>query len=618
MANNTRLIVFLTIVIAMVGLAFDISLPLGVAGGVPYIVLVLVAQWFPKKTYIYHMATLGTFLTIVGYFASPAGGIAWVVASNRALAIFAIWVTALLCFRVQKGEANLRAVIDTADTREMRLRDMLNIIKLSPISIIITNAEGNIEYVNPYFSKLAGYQEQEVLGKNPRLMKSGNTHEDIYQQMWQTISSGKTWRGVLQNRKKNGELFWVSATIVPVGEQIGGGIEHFIAFNEDITHLREKEDMLTHAMKLEAVGRMTNGIAHDFRNLLTIILGNLQLLQEGIIEKDSELIDDALSAAGDGTELIKLLLAFSHRKEHKLQSLDVNAFIQELLRLLYRTVEDNVNLSLLLTEAAITVKADPNRLESALLNLVINAQDAMPRGGNVRVTTDLVSLDKEQLTDHENLQAGDYATICISDDGVGMDNDARQRALEPFYSTKSTGTGLGLSMVDDFIYASGGMINIESTVGSGTNITLFLPVAKMTERQDEGDSEEVDSLPCGEETILLVEDTYKLRVFTNRILTHLGYQIVKAANAADALEYLRTNKDIELLFTDIVMPGSMNGLELANKAHAELPSLKILLTTGMESYINKHKTPDTDFPLLVKPYTPQQLSHIIRRLFDST
>jgi PAS domain S-box-containing protein len=720
--HKERFMISLFVLIAMAGLAFDLSMPLGVAAGIPYIALVLIAQWSPWKRYIYHMAVLGTVLTIVGYLASPAGGIPWMVTTNRALAIFAIWVTALLCARIQKDEANLRAVIDTAadgiisideqgvilsfnqaafsifgytakevignnvsilmpspdrenhdgyierfintgekhvigagrrvqaqhkdghvfpiylclsqahqgrhytftgiihdlseeEAREAQLRHLLYVVEQSPISIIITDADGNIEYVNPRFKKLTGYQEEEVLGRNPSILKSGNTQDDVYSQLWNSIASGQIWRGVLQNRKKNGELFWVSSTIVPVSNE-NDVIDHYIAFNDDITHLREQEDMLTHAMKLEAVGRMTNGIAHDFRNLLTVILGNLQLLQEGVIQKDSELIDDALSAAHDGSDLVMRLLAFSRRKEQIIQSIDVNSSLQDLLRLLQRIVNDNVNISLVLTKAPIAVKADPNRLESAILNLVTNAQDAMPEGGELIIATGIVEIKDQKLTEPDDIHPGDYITISITDNGVGMDEETRQHALEAFYSTKTSGTGLGLSMVNDFINDAGGAIRIESTPDAGTTFTLWLPAVK-TIGEYKNKTEVIDSLPTGTETILLVEDSDKVRVFAKRILTHLGYNIVQAADATEALEYIRHHEDIDLLFTDIVMPGDIDGIGLAKQASKQLSSLRILLTTGMVFHTEDDRNPAMDYPLLAKPYTAKQLAQSIRNMLDT-
>ncbi len=501
------------------------------------------------------------------------------------------------------------------DARKTQLLHLWYVVEQSPISIVITDARGNIEYVNTRFKQLTGYQE-EVLGRHTRLLKSGNTQGEVYKQLWNTIAKGDIWHGILQNQKKNSELYWVSSTIVPVGNQ-DGSFEHYIAFSEDITHLREREDMLTHAMKLEAVGRMTNGIAHDFRNLLTVILGNLQLLQEGVIQKDSELIEDALSAAHDGSDLIMRLLAFSRRKEQIIQTIDVSTFLQNVLSLSKRVVNHNINISLKLPEISLTVKVDPNRLESAILNLVTNAQDAMPEGGELKIAAGVVKVKDQKLTCPEDVSPGNYVTISFTDNGVGMSENTRRRALEPFFSTKVSGTGLGLSMVNDFINASGGAIGIESNPDVGTIFTLWLPAIKETVKHVKK-KESRDHFPTGTETILLVEDSYKVRVFASRILSHLGYQIIEAADAREALEYIRSHEDIELLFTDIVMHGEVNGIGLAQQACRHLPSLKVLLTTGgASSYTDNQGHPAIDYPLLEKPYTAKKLSQSIRNMLDT-
>lgn len=720
-----KVVVALTLFVALAVLALDLSLPLGVAGGVPYVALVLIALWAPWRSYIFYMAGLGTLLTIIGYFASPAGGITWVVLSNRGLAVFAIWVTAILCDRIRQDDANLRAIFDTAgdgiisideqgvirsfnqaaanmfgytrdevlgrdvsmlmpeperaqhddylnrylqtnvatilgvgrrlqaqhkdghhfpiylnvgkvrrgrhttftgiihdlsgeEAREAQLQQLWYAVEQSPISIIITNANGDIEYVNPCFSRLTGYRPEEVLGENPRILKSGNTQAGAYRHLWQTITSDRIWRGVLQNRKKSGELYWISSTLCPVRDQ-GGDINHFIAFNEDITHLREQEEMLTQAMKLEAVGRMTDGIAHDFRNLLTIILGNLQLLQEDINQRDEALVADALSAAQDGSELIMRLLAFSRRKEQAIVATDINASLTELLRLLRRTLPENVAINLSLTEETATVQVDPNRLESTILNLVTNAQDAMPAGGALDISTGREVIVESRMAQGEQIAPGSYVTISVADTGTGMDENVRRHVLEPFYSTKGSGTGLGLSMVADFIKDSGGGIAIKSVPGRGTTITLLLPVADATDEKDEWTEDEdlPEILPAGNETVLLVEDSAKVRRFAARILTRLGYALVEADSAGQALKQLHNHKGIDLLFTDIVMPGELDGRELARRAGDQQPSLKVLLTTGMEHRSEDGGNIPMKFPLLPKPYTAKQLAYSIRNVLDT-
>jgi len=498
---------------------------------------------------------------------------------------------------------------------EEQFQKLSSAVEQSPVSVVITDTQGNIEYINPKFTSITGYSYDEVVGKNQRILKSDHTTSEDYKNLWNVITSGGEWRGVFHNKKKNGELFWESAFISSI-KNTEGEITHYLAVKEDITEQLEKEKQLTHALKMEAVGQLTSGIAHDFRNILTVILGNLQLLQEGIIQKDSQLITDALTAAHDGSELVMRLLAFSRRKEKVNQTLDVNVSLQCLQGFLQNIVHENLDISLALSETPPIIKADHNRLESAILNLVTNAQDAMPEGGELTITTNIVKVKDQKLTDPVNIHPGNYVTISISDNGVGMSEDTRQRALEAYYSTKNKGTGLGLSMVNDFINDSGGAIYIESSHGVGTTITLWFPVDRTTGNH-KNKTEVIDSLPTGTETILLVEDNHKVRVFANRTLTHLGYHIVEKVDATEALEYIQQHKDIDLLFTDIVMPGDVNGIGLAKTACILLPSLRVLLTTGMYSHMDDHGIPVMDYPLLAKPYTAKQLARSIRNMLDT-
>ena len=721
---NELSVIAITVVAAVTILAFDLSQPLGVAGGVPYVTLVLIAIWHPRQGYIYLMAVLGTLLTISGYIASESVSAPWTAITNRFLATLIIWITAILCARIRKDSASLNSIIDTAadgiisinekgliqsfntsaesifgysapevlgrnisvlmpsphreqhdsyidryiktgerkiigsgrrlqarhkdgyrfpiylnisavqqgrnfiftgiirdlseeESKDARLRLLQQTVEQSPIAIVVTDTNGNIEYVNPHFSRVSGYSPEEVTGKNPRILKSGKMHQEYYRNLWQTITSGGIWRGIIQNRKKNGELFWESTTICPVRDQ-DGNIEHYIALKEDITDLREKESMLERAMKLEAIGRMTGGIAHDFNNLLTIILGNLQLLREDIdSEEDMELIEDALSAAQDGSNIINQLMMFSRRQEHVVKPTNVNDFLENQHRMLRRTIPADITLSLRPSEDIGTIMVDPNRLESAIINLITNARDAMPEGGKLIITTDKITITGTEAVDSGKLSAGTYVAISLVDNGGGMTGEVRRHALEPFFTTKTTttGTGLGLSMTHDFIIQSGGGLRIDSVPGKGTTITLLLPFLETTEEQElEAEVLGQNELPTGSETVLLVEDLPKLRRFASRILSDLGYQVLEAENADEALDCLQSHDDIDLLFTDIILPGDMNGRQLALKSGDIHPGLKVLLTTGMERGTETGGGSEPEYPLLAKPYTASELAHTIRHI----
>ncbi len=722
-----KVVIVLTAFVAIVVLVFDLLLPLGVAGGVPYVVLVLIALWSPWRNYIYLMAVLGTVLTIVGYIASPAGGISWVVLTNRALAIFAIWVTAILGARIQKDEADLHAIIDTAadgiininaqgviqsfnkaaesifgysakqvlgknvsllmpspdqeqhndylnryintgvaniigvgrrvqaqhkdghlipiyinvskiqlgrhytftgiihdlssdEKKEDQLQQLWRSVEQSPVSIIITDVDGNIEYVNPHFCQVTGYRPEEVLGENPRILKSDQTPPEDYHQLWETITSGNIWRGVMKNRKKSGELFWESATICPVRDQ-NDDITHYIALKENITDHLETKDQLTHALKMEAAGQLTSGIAHDFNNLLTIITGNLQLLLEDIRDTENkemkELIDDALSASLDGEELINQLMFFSRRKEHRVSRVDINVVIKNIHRFLSRILGENIEIKINLAEDINAIQVNSSQLESAILNLAVNARDAMPDGGVFTIETGRESFHAKASGKPQDIKPGDYIVFTVKDTGIGMAPDVVASASEPFFTTKDAGkgTGLGLSMAQDFVEQSGGKLRIMSKLEIGTEISLFLPEINQTIHENEMEKI-LQSLPQGNETVLIVEDKENVRRFAVRGLKNLGYQALEADNADKAMELLANDYSIDLLFSDIVIPGKKNGRELAKWAAIQRPDLKVSLTTG--AYKETHERHDDNFPVLKKPYSLEQLAQYIREQLDTS
>jgi len=481
---------------------------------------------------------------------------------------------------VARSIATGNTAVDLTDEEEKdkQLLQFWRVVEQSPISIIITDAHGIIEYVNPHFCKVTGYQPNEVHGVNPRILKSEETGAEIYKELWKTITRGEIWRGEFQNKRKSGEIFWESATICPVHNQ-NGEITHFIALKENITEDRQKDRMLNQAMKLEAVGQMTDIVAHDFNNLLTIILGNLQYLKKEINTIDSteemEPISDAMSAAQDGANLIKQLLIFSGRKEGAAKPMEISAFMERVQYLLTRAVPADIDMRLEVAGDIGSVLIDSNRLESAILNLVINARDAMPGGGELVISIDKVKLTEPEEVAGGHIAPGNYITIKVADNGTGMTDDTRRQALEPFFTTKpsATGTGLGLSMVHDLIMKSGGGIRIESKEGKGTAVILILP---------------------RHEQVIQLQ-------FRDR----------------EALDHLQTNDGIDMLFSDISMPGGMDGRQLAQHAISRQPSLNILLTTGMEVRANNDGGIQQIFPLIDKPYSMETLARSIRSVLNT-
>ncbi|HLB31544.1 MAG TPA: ATP-binding protein, partial [Gammaproteobacteria bacterium] len=448
-------------------------------------------------------------------------------------------------------------------------------------------------------------------------LKSDQTPPEAYQELWATIANGGIWRGVFQNRKKNGESFWLSSTVCPVRDQ-DNKISRYISISEDITDARKRESMLVQAMKLEAIGRMTDGIAHDFNNLLTIIRGNLKLLEQDINTKDEdirELVEDALSAAQDGADLIKRLLAFSRRHDLKMQTTDINKNLAAMDRLLQRSVPD-ANIIMELSPEIGHTLIDTNRLESAVLNLVTNARDAMPEGGNIVISTSAETVNWT-IADND-LTPGEYVVLTVRDNGIGMDDKTKRQAVEPFFTTKTieTGTGLGLTMVHDFVQQCDGRLFIESAPGKGASIKMMFPSVEAPDAWINETEIDID-MPTGHETILVVEDREKVRRFACRTLSRLGYQTHAAENSNEALKQLQRHPDIDLLFTDIVMPGNTNGRGLAQLVMSTHPAIRVLLTTGMEPINEKVDGDARNIPLLYKPYSIEELAQSVRAALDS-
>ena len=390
----------------------------------------------------------------------------------------------------------------------------------------------------------------------------------------------------------------------------------------DITQRKQRELQLLHAQKMDVLGRLTGGIAHDFNNLLTIILGNLRLLrEEKSISADSEcadIVDDALSAAQDGADLTRRLSAFSRKQALRSRSIEVNDFLRNAKSFLRRVIGEGINLELCLGDENLPICTDAQQLNSAILNLAINAADAMPSGGILTIGTKRTRI--EACANAEALKPGPYVVISVRDTGCGMPEDVVRRAAEPFFTTKQPGegSGLGLSMVYGFAKQSGGSMHVRSSPGRGTEVSLFLPEGEAGTVVAE--AEEPTAIPTRADTgerVLVVEDEPRLRKFACRSLVARGYSVLEATDAKAAKSILASRPDIDVLFSDIVMPGPMNGMRLASWAVQHRPGLRVLLTTGFSDDFYASDAMDrAAFPVLDKPYTRERLLAAIRALLD--
>jgi PAS domain S-box-containing protein len=374
------------------------------------------------------------------------------------------------------------------------------------------------------------------------------------------------------------------------------------------------EEQLSHAQRLEAIGQLTGGIAHDFNNLLTVISGNLQILEDELVDRPEAhaIIGSALRAVGRGAELTRKLLAFARRQRLAPRACDPPKLLDELGAMLRRTLGEAVQLTITCPTSIAQVFADPAQLDAALVNLALNARDAMPRGGRLSITAEERHIAQDEAT--EDLKSGDYVVFSVRDTGLGMTTDILARAFEPFFTTKEhgKGSGLGLSMVYGFVKQSGGHVDVDSQLGYGTRIDLYLPVAAGAGARSS--ETHAQSVSRGNECVLVVEDEVDVRDIAVRFLHSLGYTVLAAADADSALEQLVVRADIALLFSDVVLGTGMSGIELAAAARRLRPSLNVLLTSGYEH--SSGGQTGIEFPLLQKPYRREELSVAVRAVLD--
>lgn len=406
---------------------------------------------------------------------------------------------------------------------------------------------------------------------------------------------------------------WLEIDVYPSAEGL-------TVYFSDTSERREMAQRLRESQKLEAVGHLTGGVAHDFNNLLTVILGNSELLVDLLPDtKLRSLAEMIFSASKRGADLTSRLLAFARRKPLNPKPTDVNQLVESMKALLRRTLPENIDIEFMLQADLGVVEIDAGELDTALLNLAVNARDAMPTGGKLTIETTNTVLDTFYAARNPDVQAGEYIAICVSDTGVGMSSETMKRAIEPFFTTKSVGkgSGLGLSMVFGFTKQSGGHLKIYSELGEGTSIKLYFP--KLKQKLESDYQPEADTTPQGGiEHILIAEDDSLVLQHLEGQLQMLGYKVTSSRSGLEALEVLQKDITIDLLLTDVVMPGGMNGRELATKAQVMRPALKVLFTSGYtENSIVHHGRLDSGVTLLGKPYTRLELASKVRLVLDA-
>jgi len=500
---------------------------------------------------------------------------------------------------------------------EESLRKLSRAVEQSADGVMVTNFHGIIEYVNPAFEALTGYQRGEVCGKTPRILKSGEQGPEVYQEMWKTMLAGNVYRGILVNRKKNGELYYVEESICPVRDA-AGVITHFISNGRDLTERLRLEAQLLQSQKMDAIGNLAGGVAHDFNNLLTIITSYAELALDAVPQNSAleAKIQEILLAARRAAELTRQLLAFSRKQPQALRVADLNEVIARIAKTLPRLIGEDIECTFLPSGELGRVRVDPLQIEQILMNLAANARDAMPQGGHLRIETSDVRLSDDYIDRKAAvIPPGRYALITVSDDGTGIPPEHLPHIFEPFYTTKPSGqgTGLGLATVYGIVKQNKGFIWAYSEPTMGTVFKIYLPCVTGRDNPSEVEERGTARAARGSETVLLVEDERAVRRATAEFLSLQGYTVLEAKDGLDALSVAKNHgSTIHLLVTDVVMP-NMSGGQLAKELAQLRPDAKLLFVSGYAGKtVLDHKVVDLDTNFLQKPYTLKQLSLKIR------
>ncbi|AQS87801.1 multi-sensor hybrid histidine kinase [Neoasaia chiangmaiensis NBRC 101099] len=500
-------------------------------------------------------------------------------------------------------------------------------VETTRMPMIVTDPhtpDNDIVFANRAFLAMTGYDAHEIIGQNCRFLQGPDTDPGTIQAIREAIASRTEIATEVLNYRKNGATFWNALFISPVYDP-QGELLYFFGSQLDVSRRRDAEDALHQAQKMEALGQLTGGIAHDFNNLLQVMTGyqelNIQALERGRLDPQRLLrnVRHANDAAQRAARLTQQLLAFSRKQRLEGRALNANESIRGMHALIDRTIGEHADIELDMAEDLWNCRLDNSQFEVALLNILINARDAMANTARKRVTITTSNHKIAEKHARDPLAPGRYVRIAITDTGCGMPEGVRQRVLDPFFTTKGEGrgTGLGLSMVYGFVRQSGGTVIIHSRENEGTTIEMLFPVVDQASF-----TPAINALPemnlQGHETILIVEDRADVGDLAESFLEDFGYNTLRAENAEEALHQLRSEAEIDLLFTDLIMPGSMNGVMLAREARHLRPTISCLLTTGYaRASLEREDAGGAEFDVIDKPYRKQDLGRKVRHILNS-
>ena len=526
--------------------------------------------------------------------------------------------------RVADRARQLAASTTKLEESERRFR--LLVEGVTDYAIFMLDPAGTVVNWNPGAERIKGYSREEIIGQHfSRFYTEQDRENQVPQRAIETATRTGKYGAEGWRVRKDGTTFWASVVINAIRDP-DGTVVGFAKVTRDLTERRAAEERQRQSQRMEGIGQLTGGVAHDFNNLLTIIIGNLEALQRHLLDETPDSVglrrsaENAMRGARRAESLTQRLLAFSRQQPLEPKSIDVGRLVSGMSDLLRRTLGEQIAVETVLAGGLWRAHADPSQLDVAIVNLAVNARDAMPNGGKLTIETANVYLDERYAAGQAEVLTGQYVMVAVSDSGTGMSADVKAKAFDPFFTTKDVGhgTGLGLSQVYGFVKQSRGHIQIYSELGEGTTVKIYLP--RFHSDVDEREEVPVRSIARGAltETILVVEDDEDVRNYTSGTLHELGYQVLEAPNARAAIQMLESHPEVDVLFTDIGLPGGMNGRQLAEEARQRHANLKVLFTTGYARNAIVHDGRlDPGVELLTKPFTQAALGEKLRDIIDA-
>ena len=499
---------------------------------------------------------------------------------------------------------------------ETVLRKMSQAVEQSSVSIVITNTYGTIEFVNPKFAEITGYSEEEAVGQNLRILQSGMTPPETYISLWATITAGTLWEGEFINKRKNGGLFWENAKISVLRDD-NGSITHYLGVKEDITEKKSIMEQLVQSQKMESIGHLAGGLAHDLNNILSVVNGFASVMQLDL-DQDHEhfnYLKEITAASSRAASLTRSLMAYSRKQEMNQQILNLNTLVTTVGAFISRIIHDNIIFNMTLLDDPL-VNVDAVQIEQVLLNLTTNARDAMPEGGTFIIDTAAVRLDEQFITVHGFGTVGRYAVISVTDSGHGMDAETKRKVFDPFFTTKDPGkgTGLGLSMVMGIVTQHDGFIDLQSEPGRGSVFQLYLPLVDSKESAVETADQNIPSVNVSG-TILLAEDDFGTRSAMAEFLIRAGFTVITAEDGQDAVEkFAARTGEIDLVISDVAMPRK-NGKAVRDEIRQMSEKVKFIFVSGHASdVIVREVGLVNDTEVVLKPVLPFEFLMRIKEL----